>query len=134
MAIPLPIHSSNFNGGTMLLCTGALGHWAFLPGRGGGVYIPSEYREVPQSGVQEQPLQLATVAVWCSIPQGSLRRHSIEDIIPYLCCFENKWPGAQDSVSRTDSSTDRKTCSVVSAHDYYDNDAFPKVLSFSLGQ
>lgn len=36
MAIPLPIHSSNFNGGTVLLCTGTLGHWAFLPGGWGG--------------------------------------------------------------------------------------------------
>lgn len=53
----------------MLLCTDALGHWAFLPG---GFYIPAEYREVPQSGVQEQLLQLATLAVWCSTPQGSL--------------------------------------------------------------
>lgn len=32
MAIPLPIHSSDFNGGAMLLCTGALGPWALLPG------------------------------------------------------------------------------------------------------
>ena len=86
-----------------------------------------------QSGVQEQPLQLATLSS-AQAPREACAGHSIEDIIPYLYCFENKWPGAQDSVSRTDPSTDSKTCSVVSPHDNYDNDAFPKVLSFSLGQ
>ena len=113
----------------MLLCTGALGHGAFLP----GVFT---FRPVQRSVPEWSPGAATAAGTLSSAqpPREACAGHSIEDIIPYLYCFEKKWPGAQDSVSRTDPSTDSKTCSVGSPHDYYDNDAFPKVLSFSLGQ
>lgn len=95
---------------TMLLCKGCLRTWTFLSG---GLHSS----RVQRGALEWSPGAAAAAGIPCHLvhnPWAALPGCSVEDVTPYLYCLENKWPGAQDSVTRTDMSTESKTCTAGS--------------------